>query len=55
VAAVLGLVVTALLLKPVAAVGMLFGFSFVVIATMAAWRQGNAPSPDISRNFRSLP
>ena len=45
VAAVLGLVASALLPAPVSAVGMLFGFPFVVIGTMAAWRQRNAPKP----------
>jgi len=45
VAAVLGLVATALLPKQVAAVGVLFGFPFIVIGTMAAWRQRNTPSP----------
>ena len=42
---VLGLVASALLPAPVSAVGMLFGFPFVVIGTMAAWRQRNAPKP----------
>jgi restriction system protein len=45
VAAVLGLVATALLPKPVAAVGILFGFPFIVIGAMAAWRQRNTPNP----------
>jgi restriction system protein len=45
VSAVLGLVVAVLLPKPVAVVGVLFGFPFIVIGTMVAWRQRDAPSP----------
>jgi restriction system protein len=45
VAAVLGLVASALLPAEVSGLGMLFGFPFMVIGTMAAWRQRNAPKP----------
>lgn len=45
VAAVLGLVASALLPPSMAGVGMLSGFPFVVIGTMAAWRQRQAPNP----------
>ncbi len=45
VAAVLGLVATALLPDDFSVVGPLCGFPFLVVGTMAAWRQRSAPKP----------
>lgn len=45
IAAVLGAVASALLPQAVSGVGMFMGFPFVVIGTLAAWRQCQAPKP----------